>query len=123
MQKTILPFFIVGSITWIIVHLARYYHHPLPLLNGQLTDLLAVPVMADGCLWIIRRWVVKSNAYYFPLAYLLFMALYLALVFECILPHYSPRFTADWRDAVAYLAGCLLYYTCQLQDRRKRSFG
>ena len=95
------------GLAWAAVHLARRLHHPLPLLNGYLTDVLAVPAITGITLAVTRRWIVRDPGYTYPPAYFLFVALYLSVVFEWIMPHWSHAFTADWGDVAAYFAGAL----------------
>lgn len=97
-----------AAFCWVFIHVARYIHHPVPLLNGYLTDILAVPVIAQLCLWATRRFVLRNPEYTYPFWYYLFMAGYLSIVFEWILPHWSSRYTSDAWDAVAYFAGALI---------------
>ncbi|NLR68162.1 hypothetical protein HGH92_27905 [Chitinophaga varians] len=108
-------FYILGisGLSWLMVHLARWSGHPLPWLNGHLTDLIVVPLIAQACLVVVQRWIVKRSDYLLPLGYVLFIACYVAVVFEWIMPRYSPRYTGDWLDVAAYFAGAAGYYGWQ----------
>lgn len=110
MRRLFDPFFIVYCLLWCGIHLCRYLHHPVPLLNDHLTDFIAVPAMAHCTLTFTRRHVVHDEAYSYPLSYLLFIALYIAIIFEGVLPHYSSAYTGDILDVVAYFAGAFFYY-------------
>ncbi|NLR56537.1 hypothetical protein HGH93_00385 [Chitinophaga polysaccharea] len=110
MKKLFDPLFITYGVTWCIIHLCRYLHQPIPVLNDHLTDLVAVPAMAHLSLHFIRRFIVCNANYTYPLGYLLFMAGYTAVVFEWIMPHFSSRYTGDWWDVAAYFGGSFFYY-------------
>ncbi|ASZ12644.1 hypothetical protein KTO58_11270 [Chitinophaga pendula] len=100
----------LSATAWLIIHIARWYGYPLPYVNGQLTDLLATPLIASACVTVIRYWVLKNSNYRLPLPYILFIAAYLSIAFEWIMPTYTTRYTADWLDVAAYFTGGLLYH-------------
>lgn len=100
----------ISASLWLLIHIFRWQGQPLPYLNGHLTDLIVVPLMAEICGVVLRRWIVKNRDYQLPLGYVLFIAAYVAVVFEWIMPAYSPRYTGDWLDAGAYFAGAIGYY-------------
>lgn len=110
MKQLFDPFFIAYCIAWGIIHFFRYIDQPVPLLNGHLTDFLAVPAMAHLTVTITRRWIVGNPYYTYPLSYLLFIALYVSVVAEWIMPLYAAKYTGDWWDVVAYFAGSIFYY-------------
>ncbi|MBS0027606.1 hypothetical protein ACTJJ0_32265 [Chitinophaga sp. 22321] len=110
MKRLADPMFITYAGLWILVHLCRRLHQPLPLLNGHLTDFIAAPVIAHITLTITRTFIVKNQQYSYPLSYLLFIACYLSVVFEWIAPQLSPVYTRDAWDIAAYFAGSLFYY-------------
>lgn len=103
----------ISALLWLTVHMARWYGHPLPYLNGHLTDLIVVPLIAQVCLVVVQRWIVRCSDYLLPLGYVLFIACYVSVVFEGVMPRYSPRYTGDWLDVVAYFAGAAGYYGWQ----------
>jgi hypothetical protein len=111
--------FIVYCLAWIVIHICRYAHHPLPLLNDYLTDFIAVPAMAHFTLTLTRRYIVRNNYYIYPLGYLLFIALYVSVVFEWILRRFSSKYTGDWWDVAAYFAESLFYYYLSSPSRSK----
>lgn len=110
MKQLFDPFFIAYCLAWGVIHLFRYLAQPVPLLNGYLTDFLAVPAMAHLAVTFTRRWVVRDRSYTYPLSYLLFIALYVSIVSEWIMPVYATSYTRDWWDVVAYFAGSIFYY-------------
>lgn len=112
MKQLFDPLFIAYCLAWCVIHLFRYAGQPLPLLNGHLTDFLAVPAMAHVAVTFTRRWIVRDRSYTYPLSYLLFIALYVSVVSEWIMPNYSTKYTRDGWDVVAYFAGSIFYYYC-----------
>jgi len=110
MKRLFDPLFLVYCVLWCIIHLFRYVHLPVPLLNGYLTDFIAVPVMAHIALTFTRRYIVCNEHYTYPQYYLLFMAFYMSVVFEWVMPGCSPIYTRDAWDVAAYFGGALFYY-------------
>ena len=110
MKRLFDPLFCTYGGLWAGIHLGRHLGHPIPLLNGYLTDFLTVPAIAHLTVTVTRRLIFPTVPYQYPLSYLLFMAAYASLLFEWLLPQYSPAYTADPLDAVAYFAGCFFYY-------------
>lgn len=103
----------ISGFLWLVVHMARWHGQPLPYLNGHLTDLIVVPLIAQVCLVVVQRWIVQQDDYRLPLGYVLFIAMYVSVVFEGIMPRFSPRYTGDWLDVAAYFAGAAGYYGWQ----------
>lgn len=110
MKKLFDPLFVFYCAAWCLIHFFRYIHHPIPLLNGYLTDLTAVPAMAHLTVTITRRFIVQDDTYVYPLSYILFIAAYVSFVFEWLMPRCSNRYTGDWWDVTAYFAGSIFYY-------------
>jgi hypothetical protein len=104
------PWFIVGCLVWLIVQIARMLRHPVPWLNGYITDLFAVPVIANLGLWMQRVFIIKSDYYVLSRAQVIFIVVYMSLLFEWLLPMISKIYTADWKDVLLYCAGGLFFY-------------
>ena len=109
MKKFFEPLFVVYCALWCLIHFFRWVQHPLPWLNNYLTDFVFVPVIAHMSVSFIR-WLLKDSTCSFPVSYLLCMALYAAIVFEYAMPRFSPVYTGDWGDVLAYFLGALFYY-------------
>lgn len=110
MKRLFDPLFTLYCLSWAIIRFCRCIHHPVPLLNGHLTDFFAVPAMAHLSVTFIRRFVVRDQRYTYPLGYVLFIALYISVMLEGVMPRFSPRYTGDAWDVTAYFAGSLFYY-------------
>ncbi len=111
-MKTLLNrWFIAGCACWLVVQITRRSGHPLPFANNYLTDLVAIPVIANLALWFMRKWIIKSTGYILSAGQTAFICLYLILVFEILLPHFKADYTGDWRDALCYVVGSLFFYT------------
>lgn len=104
------PLFATYILCWCLVNGCRRIHIHLPWINDWLTDSVFIPVIAHLSLAFVRKIVVGNETYRFPLSYLLFMAAYASIVFECVLPKFSVSSTADGGDVVAYFAGSFFYY-------------
>jgi len=110
-MKTLLnPWFIIGSITWFIVIIARKIVHPVPFVNGYINDAFAIPVIANLGLCFQRVFVIKNNYYVLSPAQVIFIVAYVSVIFEGLLPSFSKTYTADWIDVLLYVTGGLFFY-------------
>nr|WP_295876843.1 hypothetical protein [uncultured Chitinophaga sp.] len=103
----------ISAFLWLLVHITRWWGQPLPYLNGHLTDLIVVPLIAQVCLVVVQHWIIQRDDYRLPPGYLLFIAAYVSVVFEGVMPCFSPRYTGDWLDVAAYFTGAAGYYGWQ----------
>ena len=102
--------FIGGCLVWLVVIILRRSGHPLPVLNGYIDDLLAIPVIANLGLWFQRVFVIRNNYYVLSPWHVVFIVVYVSVLFELALPHYSNTYTGDWIDVVLYLVGGVFFY-------------
>ena len=110
-MKTLLnKWFIVGCLIWLVVTILRKSGHPLPVFNGYLDDLLAIPVIANLGLWFQRVFVIRNNYYVLSSVHVTFIVVYVSVLFELVLPYYSKAYTGDWIDVTLYLAGGIFFY-------------
>jgi hypothetical protein len=110
-MKTLLnPWFIAGCLIWVIIMVTRKLHHPVPIFNGYIDDVFAVPIIANIALCFQRVFIVRSNYYILSAGKVAFIVIYLALVFEVFLPMLSKTYTGDWIDAGLYAVGGLFFY-------------
>ena len=110
-MKTLLnPWFILGCVTWCIIMTTRRLGHPIPVLNGYIDDAFAIPVIANITLCYMRIVVIRSNYYVLSAWKVTFIVLYVALVFEVLLPLISKKYTGDWIDALLYAVGGVFFY-------------
>ncbi len=84
--------------------------HPVPLGNGYVDDLAAIPVLANLALWFQRVFIIKSDYYVLAPWHVIFIVAYVALVFEGLLPLLSKIYTADWIDIILYVLGGFFFY-------------
>jgi hypothetical protein len=110
-MKTLLnPYFLLGCAVWLVNFTLRRLHHPLPYVNGYITDTFALPVIANLGLWFQRVIIYKNNNYILKPGHVIFVVIYVAFVFEWLMPRYSNKYTADWADVVLYIAGGYFFY-------------
>jgi hypothetical protein len=110
-MKTLLnPWFITGCITWAIVIAFRKLGHPIPYINGHLTDAFAIPVIANLGLWFKRVVIIKNDYYILSKKQVAFVVIYVSVFFELLLPYLSNTYTADWIDVLLYIAGGVFFY-------------
>lgn len=110
MKSTAEKLFVFYCVAWCMVHALRYINYTIPWLNDHLTDLIFIPATAHISITIIRRYVFKNQNFQYPLWYVLSIAFYASILFECILPWISDAHTADLLDVVSYFLGGLFYY-------------
>jgi hypothetical protein len=110
-MKTLLnKWFIADCLIWLIVFIMRKLNHPLPFINGYVDDAIAIPVIANLGLWFQRVVIIKSNYYVLSKWHVVFITVYVALVFEGLLPRLSRAYTADWIDVMLYIIGGVFFY-------------
>lgn len=110
-MKTLLnKWFIAGCLIWLIVFIMRKLNHPLPFINGYIDDAIAIPVIANLGLWFQRVAVIKNNYYVLSKWHVVFITVYVALIFEGLLPWLSKAYTADWIDVLLYIIGGVFFY-------------
>ena len=110
-MKTLLnKWFIGGCLIWLVVTILRRSGHPLPVINGYIDDLLAVPVIANLGLWFQRVVVIRNDYYVLSSWHVVFIVVYVSVLFELALPYYSKIYTGDWIDVFLYLIGGVFFY-------------
>jgi len=105
------PLFI-GCAVLFITHqvLQKIAQIPLPWIDSHLDCLLCMPLLFTGWLLERRIWVYHDPTYCLPGSTIVLATLALILIFELGFPAFSSRFTADWKDIPAYLAGSFLFW-------------
>lgn len=120
-RKLFDPYFISYGLLWALVHYFRSTGLITPLLNGYLTDFLAVPAIAHLTVTIIRNYVLKDALYNYPFGYVLIIIVYLLFVFEYLMPAWSPVYTGDWGDVAAYGCGGIFYYFIHGKQQNRKT--
>lgn len=105
----LLPFYLVGlaKLIWPDLFLSPYF------VNSYLADLVAMPVYFSLVVLIRRYVLLRLRNYRLRLKDIIGGTLYVGIIFEILLPLYSPRFTMDLFDLVAYSIGSALYFFIQ----------
>jgi hypothetical protein len=110
-MKTLLNKWFVGAcLVWLVMITLRKTGHPLPVLNGYVDDLVAIPVISNLGLWFQRVFIIRNDYYVLSPGQVTFIVIYVAVIFELILPYYSKIYTGDWIDVMLYLAGGIFFY-------------
>ncbi|MBI3135033.1 MAG: hypothetical protein HYZ14_10215 [Bacteroidetes bacterium] len=114
------PVFIGCIVLYSLIRYLRRIEFAMPdWLNGQVTDLLCIPVVLMICLAFVR--VIKKNATIELKLWLIgLICLEYALIFEWMLPKKSAIYTADWLDVCMYFTGGLIFYFIQPLFRPKQ---
>ncbi len=110
MRTLLNPWFLAGCVIWALVMITRKFHHPIPIFNGYIDDVFAVPVIASLALCFQRVVIIRSDYYVLSAGKVTFIVVYLALAFEVFLPLISKKYTGDGIDAGLYVVGGLFFY-------------
>lgn len=107
------PLYIFLSVIAIIVYWCKMAGVSLPnWIYFYLSDLLCMPLVFSTCLAIVRV-LKKNNTIYVPFGAIIALTVYYSVYFECFLPQYNQRYTADIIDVALYFLGAILFYSYQ----------
>lgn len=97
-----------------VVHLVlKFGRVPVPLFfSHYFADLLCMPLLLS-CAALFMRWLKGDPGLYLSGAMILVASLYVSLAFECVLPLFFQRYTADIWDVVMYGVGGGLFFVFQ----------
>lgn len=109
-KKILFLFAVITYWTFFFAKRNGYVAHPL--IQGYLSDLLAVPLML-GVILIVLRWYTNDSRFKISNLRILFAFAYISVVFEWFIPMYKSTFHADWWDVLAYGVGAVLYAIIQ----------
>ena len=106
--------FLVFLLALYVVHLVlKFGRVPVPpFFSHYFADLLCMPLLLSSTV-LFMRWVRADASLYLSGAMILVASLYVSLVFECVLPLFFQRYTADVWDVVMYGVGGGLFYVFQ----------
>jgi hypothetical protein len=77
----------------------------IPLADQYLDPLLCMPLLLGVWQWE-KQWLFGHRI---SATEIWVLTLILALLFELVFPWLTPKFTADWWDALLYFAGTTLF--------------
>ncbi|MBK0382516.1 hypothetical protein I5M32_06030 [Pedobacter sp. SD-b] len=105
-MKTLLNrWLMIFSLIWLIVFICTkqglYFYWPIQF---YLIDLLAVPIIAQLCLWWMR-FILQKPDHQLSKWNILIIIIALIIVFEIYLPMKNPRYVGDFYDGVMYVLG------------------
>lgn len=102
----------VLALLYVLAFMLKQEECVIPFFNGHLADLLCMPLVLATAVSLIRRLPQKGNTLLD--AEMIFAAfLYMAIIFEIVLPSLSVRFTADPLDVIMLAAGAVFFYRYQ----------
>lgn len=91
---------------FIMNQLLVYRGISIPFLQSYLDDLLVMPIVLGTYLIIMQIW---KPTFRVPLPWTLSTLFIFIILFECILPQLSNRYTADWKDGIMYCISSALF--------------
>ena len=95
----------------------KVFHLPLPLADSYLDNLLCMPLLLPGLQWQQRCLLGRPRLSFMEI---LAATAFVAFASEWLFPRWSPAFTADLWDVVAYLAGAMVFQVVQGEISRMR---
>jgi len=102
------------SLIYGLLYADRYWlHWPLPpFITSYLADVLALPLILSGALWLMRHIYFGRPDFSLPATWVISAWAGLSIWFELLLlPHLRPRTTtADGFDVLAYALGGLIFW-------------
>lgn len=88
----------------------KYFHVFLPVVHAYLDDLLCMPVVLGVSMQVIQ-WIHPLRQFYTLSQRHIFLAVvYYSILFEVVLPFFSPIYTSDGIDIILYALGGLIFY-------------
>lgn len=106
---TFRPFFWVLTAIYLSNRWLEWSAFPRPnWLRFYLDDLLCLPLILTVTLFVLRIFYGPQRRLSFY--HILFAVLYVAIIFEVILPQFMDRYTADFLDLFFYAMGGALFY-------------
>jgi hypothetical protein len=103
-------FFISCILFWFNQILERGFEVYIPYIHSYLDDLLAMPVIL-GITLQVYRWIHPlKDKFVFTKIHIIVGVAYFSILFEVLLPLWSPIYTADWFDILCYIFGALVFY-------------
>lgn len=98
-----------------LLELNKVYIWPL---HTHLDDLLALPIILTVALAVERAYF-RAPRFILPLRFSLLALLLFSVVFELVLPLFSPKHTADALDVVAYAIGGAVFHKVLNRPQKK----
>lgn len=105
-EKRGLFFWLAGMVIYLAV---RFIFRPsgVEWIDSYLSDILSVPVIAGMTTSIMQVW--KGREFRINFGQIIFIALYISVVFEFILPKTNVRYTQDFSDVICYFSGGIIW--------------
>jgi hypothetical protein len=102
-------FFITISCIYVVLIVVKYFQIPVnQYVSSYFADLLCLPILLSLATFFLQK-VRLDEHFQLTIKMIFFVWLYVSIVFEVILPHFSTRYTADIWDVVAYSIGGIVF--------------
>lgn len=102
------PLFLSASVIFFLNQSLESLEFSHFLLRGYLDDLVVVPIILSIAVSLMRM-VYKNENLKLDLGMIITSVVLLAILFELILPLYSPVYTNDLYDILCYTFGGVIY--------------
>jgi hypothetical protein len=105
------PWFVGSVILYFLVRTLRVYSWiELPnFLLYNLTDFLCLPILLTIANLLIKI-LFPSQCFKISVSQIVLLVLFYSVLFECILPKVSTKYTADYLDVIMYFLGGGFYW-------------
>jgi hypothetical protein len=102
-------FFITISCIYAVLVVIKYFQIPVnQYVRSYFADLLCLPILLSLATFFLQKMRLDKH-FQLTTKMIFFVWLYVSIVFEVILPHFSIRYTADIWDVVAYAIGAIVF--------------
>lgn len=95
---------------YLSLYVTKVSGHYIPLVSDYLADLLCLPLVLSFCRFVMIKWRFVPRQFELTRNMIFVTTVYIAVVFEGILPSLSTAYQSDLLDIVAYFLGAIGYY-------------
>lgn len=111
---------IIGTALYAFHLICKFKNISVPFwFSSYFADFLCIPLLLSYTLFLIRK-IKKLPEFVLSWQMIVFATVYVSVVFEIVLPHYSTKFTGDLVDVVMYVLGGSIFYWGQKNLRKEQ---
>lgn len=102
--------FWILTAVYLSLYVTKVSGNYIPMVSDYLADLLCLPLVLSFCRFVMIQWRFVPRKFELSRAMIFATTVYIAVVFEGILPVYGTAYESDLLDIVAYFLGAIGYY-------------
>ena len=113
-------YFLIFFVLYIYTLGVKFLNFPAwDWVHFYLADSLAIPIICSISLKAVQ-WIKNDSTLYLSKTKIAVTVIYLCVFFEYILPYFSPKYTSDYIDCLAYIFGGIIYWFYQKSVLNRR---